>query len=291
MNPRPAIIIVIALLLSLTQTASFGADEPGMLAAAGTADNSGVPVPTDSSDDSGVPAAADSSDNSGVPVAADSSDETDLIAFGLLDAQPDTAQIVIVKSKTAKATSALVYLYEKDADGQVYRVFSDLPARIGRKGVGKVRQNDEKTPSGVYKIDFLFGHAKLSFNKNMKYKHVTARDYWVGDTRYRAYNKWVRLKAGQKRPAWNDYERLRISTYKRAANIAYNTDPIKKGKGGAIFMHKWKNAKTATSGCIALSEKNLNKLLTSLDKKRNPRIAIGTADTLQVFTQNPHAKS
>ena len=45
--------------------------------------------------------------------------------------------------------------------------------------------------------------------------------------------------------------------YKYGAVINYNTNPIIKGKGSAIFLHIWRNENEVTAGCVATSEKNL----------------------------------
>ena len=48
--------------------------------------------------------------------------------------------------------------------------------------------------------------------------------------------------------------------------LSYNSNPVKLGKGSAIFLHLTKNYK-ATAGCIALKEKDFLILLKVIKKK------------------------
>ena len=48
--------------------------------------------------------------------------------------------------------------------------------------------------------------------------------------------------------------------------LSYNTNPVKIGKGSAIFLHLTKNYKP-TAGCIALQEKDFLILIKLLNRK------------------------
>ena len=51
----------------------------------------------------------------------------------------------------------------------------------------------------------------------------------------------------------------------RYHDIKYNTDPIIKGKGSAIFIHLAKKNFSPTSGCIALKKKCILEILEKLN--------------------------
>ena len=50
---------------------------------------------------------------------------------------------------------------------------------------------------------------------------------------------------------------LKNNTYDIIVVIDYNLNPIKKGKGSAIFLHVAKKNFNPTLGCIALSKKEI----------------------------------
>jgi len=54
--------------------------------------------------------------------------------------------------------------------------------------------------------------------------------------------------------------------------LNYNTNPIIKNKGSAIFIHVAKNSYKKTKGCIALKKQDLIQLAKNI--KKNTRIKI-----------------
>jgi L,D-peptidoglycan transpeptidase YkuD (ErfK/YbiS/YcfS/YnhG family) len=64
--------------------------------------------------------------------------------------------------------------------------------------------------------------------------------------------------------------------YKYGIVIEYNTDPIIKGNGSAIFLHIWKGEGLPTVGCVAVSEEDIIKIMGWLDPAASPLIIIGT---------------
>jgi L,D-peptidoglycan transpeptidase YkuD (ErfK/YbiS/YcfS/YnhG family) len=56
------------------------------------------------------------------------------------------------------------------------------------------------------------------------------------------------------------------------AVLNYNTNPVVKNKGSAIFIHIAKNNYKPTAGCVALKKSDLIKLLQTI--KKNTKIKI-----------------
>jgi hypothetical protein len=54
--------------------------------------------------------------------------------------------------------------------------------------------------------------------------------------------------------------------------LSYNTNPIIKNKGSAIFMHIAKDSYKKTRGCIALKKEHLIKIISKI--KKNTKIKI-----------------
>ena len=53
--------------------------------------------------------------------------------------------------------------------------------------------------------------------------------------------------------------------------INYNSNPVKKGRGSAIFLHLTKNY-APTKGCVAMAKKNLIYLLSKIQKNTKIKI-------------------
>lgn len=129
----------------------------------------------------------------------------------------------------------------------------------GKGGIGESkREGDGKTPAGVFAMRRAFG-IKDNPGAVLPYTKVTEQDYWVDDAASALYNTWVRGKnAGRD---WKSAEHL-ISekiAYNYAVVIEYNTDPIVKGAGSAIFLHCSKGRPTA--GCVSVPEEYMVRLL------------------------------
>ena len=90
---------------------------------------------------------------------------------------------------------------------------------------------------------------------------------WCDDVKSKYYNKFVKF------PFKFSAEKLYIkkNIYDIVVVIDHNQNPIKKGKGSAIFLHLTKNYKK-TLGCVALKKKDMLILIKLINKKTKIRI-------------------
>ena len=63
--------------------------------------------------------------------------------------------------------------------------------------------------------------------------------------------------------------------------IEYNTNPIIKGKGSAIFFFFFLSKLSFTAGCVVIDEENMKLMVNWLDPKRNPTIIMGNLKVLK----------
>ena len=105
----------------------------------------------------------------------------------------------------------------------------------------------------------------------------TSEDKWIDDPESADYNRHVRGETSAK-----SYENLKLTSdaYKYCMVIEYNTDPVVKGKGSAIFFHLRESDMGTTAGCVAISESDMLKILKGLDPAKNPMIVMGDRQTL-----------
>ena len=151
-------------------------------------------------------------------------------------------------------------------------MFGPWTARIGYNGFAPSRQKregDGRTPSGVYRFQYMFG---VNGNPGVRYRYrrVHSYDVWDDDPSSPLYNKWVddRRQNRGKSPEPMDQS----PAYSYGAVIAYNTARTP-GLGSAIFLHVGVGGPTA--GCVSLPIHQLLDVLRWLDPARSPRIDMG----------------
>lgn len=182
-------------------------------------------------------------------------------------------QTILVHKKNHQSSEYLVYLLQKH--NNEWNLFSKpMESVVGKNGIaplGEKREGDGKTPAGIFLIKRTFGY-NASINSKMPYRQVLDDDLWVDDPNAPDYNQWVK----KKETSAASFEKMKRADeqYKYVIIIEYNTYPVIKGYGSAIFLHVWKEKNSPTAGCVAVSEKNIIKILSWLDPKATPMIII-----------------
>lgn len=83
-------------------------------------------------------------------------------------------------------------------------------------------------------------------------------DGWCDDPEDSRYNQHVLLPyPGRHERLWREDHRYDIIIV-----IGYNDDPVRKGKGSAIFLHIAGEIFQPTEGCIAMTQNDILELLT-----------------------------
>lgn len=187
---------------------------------------------------------------------------------------PQTSQVILVEDAVSRIDDALVASFHKAGTSWNEAMVPAL-AKIGRNGLalpGEKREGDGKTPQGIYPVGFAFGYGP-NIHARIPYRQMTPDDVWVDDPESPDYNRLVKRNSTRAR-SFEDMV-LADHRYKYGLVIAYNMDPVIPGIGSAIFMHVWYDAKTPTSGCIAMSEQDILRILRWLDPEKKPLIIIG----------------
>lgn len=191
----------------------------------------------------------------------------------------NSTQLIIVGNEELSSAQAAAAGFEF-IGGNWVPVTAAVSASVGRSGfarLGEKREGDGKTPSGVFALGTAFGYGE-SASVKMPYRQATEEDFWVDDAQSSAYNTWVKGL-----PVAVSFEKMRRDDdlYKYGIVIEYNTGPVVKGLGSAIFMHIWKAYGESTSGCVALSEPDLLGIMNWLDPSRKPLLIMGTFGDMQ----------
>jgi len=175
--------------------------------------------------------------------------------------------------------SSRYYVYTLGKDHDDWKgVSGPMEATIGENGFalpGEKREGDGKTPSGIFSLKRTFGYDETVKTK-MPYRQALEEDLWVDDPNAPDYNQWV--KQGETGAASYEKMKREDGQYKYGIVIEYNTDPVIKGHGSAIFFHVWKEKDSPTAGCVAVSEEDITKIFEWLDPNASPLIMMGITD-------------
>jgi L,D-peptidoglycan transpeptidase YkuD (ErfK/YbiS/YcfS/YnhG family) len=190
----------------------------------------------------------------------------------------NSGQLIIVTNQDASSCKVAMHVLEKY--GTLWR--PPIPAfsgTIGRKGFAsfdKKLEGDGKSPTGMFSLGTAFGYAP-SMKTKMPYRQATDNDFWVDDIRSADYNRWVR---GRPKTASVEKMKREDGLYRHGIVIEYNMHPIVRGKGSAVFLHRWQEEGKSTRGCVAMPEDHILKLLAWLDPAQKPMIMMGTESEL-----------
>jgi len=86
---------------------------------------------------------------------------------------------------------------------------------------------------------------------------------WCDDPESKKYNQLIKL------PSKFNFEKLyrKDVIYDIIFILNFNTNPIKKNKGSAIFIHVAKRNYSPTKGCIAIKKNDIKKLAREISRK------------------------
>ncbi len=186
--------------------------------------------------------------------------------------------LVVYNEKPESFTAVFVALEKKGKNWFVKQ--SPIEAGIGKKGFAfpnEKKEGDGKSPTGIFKLGKLFSYEK-QLHTLLENQQTIKEDKWIDDANSADYNKHVNGVTDAK-----SYENLLLDTdlYKYCTVIEYNTNPVVKGKGSAIFFHLALKPASFTSGCVAINEEYMKLMVNWLDPKQNPTIIMGNLDVLK----------
>lgn len=137
---------------------------------------------------------------------------------------------------------------------------------IGENGIAKnKKEGDLRTPQGKFKfLGVLYRKDRVGIiRSSLKTYAINKKLGWCDDSKSKNYNKLIKYPFKYK--AEKLYLRKKI--YDIILIINYNIRPTIKKKGSAIFLHIATKKYSPTRGCVAVSKKDMRKLLKFINKK------------------------
>ena len=167
-----------------------------------------------------------------------------------LPAAQNAAQIFVV-AQIGGQTTAWISMHQRDINGEWQQMMT-TPGFIGKNGLGKEREGDNKTPVGVFKFNRAFGIAPDP-GCSIPYVQIDENHYWSGDFNCK-YNELVDIRDYPNLDTANSEHLVDYKpNYTYCLNMGYNAENVA-GKGSALFLHCFGAAKTWTAGCVAIPE-------------------------------------
>jgi len=142
---------------------------------------------------------------------------------------------------------------------------------LGKAGIKKKeKEGDNVTPKGIFKITNIYCRSDKIKNITTSIRKIKIKKNmgWCDDPDSHFYNQQITI------PNKFNHEKLyrNDNLYDLILVLNYNTNPIIKNKGSAIFVHIAKKNYKKTKGCIALKKKHLIELISKI--KKNTKIKI-----------------
>jgi L,D-peptidoglycan transpeptidase YkuD (ErfK/YbiS/YcfS/YnhG family) len=225
----------------------------------------------------------------------------DLVTAQLLSSrQPSARQFVIVANDTWESTVASLQIVARSASGEWRCQMAPVAAMVGKSGLRPLvdrRSGDGTTPAGAFPLgnvrawdgqQFQFFGNRADPGVRGPYRAVRSEDCWGATPHTPAYQQLVND------PGCTSPDEWLMSfgdVYGHAAVIGANLDPISGAVAGepayaaAIFLHR--NSYSAngvpkpTSGCVSLSEDDLELALRLIDPSLGVQFAIGELSWLR----------
>jgi D-alanyl-D-alanine dipeptidase len=209
-----------------------------------------------------------------------------------------STQLIVVATSNWGAVTGQLQRFERITVNEPWRPFGEpIPIVVGRNGMGwgiglvaaddpNVRlasdpvkkEGDGKSPAGIFDLGSAFGYSAQPLpGLKLPYLTLTESIECVDDVNSKYYNRIVDRSAVA--PDWNSSEHMRDvgESYRWGIVVDLNRtiarrnqDVPEPGGGSCVFLHIWHDQSQGTAGCTAMSQMNLEALLTWLDPKRRP---------------------
>lgn len=132
------------------------------------------------------------------------------------------------------------------------------PCTIGRGGVrADKREGDGATPVGVHRIVGLLYRPDRMARPTDWAVPIRPGDLWSDDPAHEDYNLMVRA------PYPHSHEALRRADplYDLVLLTDWNWPYAERGRGSAIFLHRWRRPGFPTEGCIGFRPDHLRRIV------------------------------
>lgn len=205
-------------------------------------------------------------------------------------------QVMLVTAPAESSTKGDLRLLERDDAHSVWKQHGEkISVTLGRKGLAwglgehhsqppagfrYKREGDGCAPAGIFRLPAAFGEpSSAPASCKLPYLAITDTLVAIDDPQSRYYNQIIDSNdVPAARRDWTGAEIMHRTggLYRRGIMVAHNPRN-QPGHGSCIFIHLWLKPGHPTSGCTAMSEENILRVLKWLDPAKEPRLVQGVA--------------
>ena len=209
-----------------------------------------------------------------------------------------STQMIVVTTPDWNAVEGTLQRYQRGTPREPWRRAGEpIAIVVGKNGMGwgigviatddpKVRlasdpvkkEGDGRSPAGIFALGTAFGDSAQPLpGLKTPYLQLTPSIECVDDSSSKYYNRVVDRSAVV--PDWKSSEHMRnvgeayrwgIVVGHNGGDMRSNANPPVPGSGSCVFLHIWGSGNRGTAGCTAMSQDQLETLLTWLDPTRKP---------------------
>jgi L,D-peptidoglycan transpeptidase YkuD (ErfK/YbiS/YcfS/YnhG family) len=182
-------------------------------------------------------------------------------------------QVITVEAQSSLSERAVLRTWRLAPDGRYVQVFPPVLAWVGVHGVRPTREGLGRTPVGVFTMTRAFGNQPDNGTR-LPYVRVGPDDWWDENPASPHYNRLVVSRVSPGGGSENLYDAG--LAYAHAVVINYNMNPVVKGAGSGFFLHV--SFGSATEGCVAIPEDQLDQVMRWLSPSLHPVISINVGE-------------
>jgi D-alanyl-D-alanine dipeptidase len=199
----------------------------------------------------------------------------------------NSRQCLVVLANDWASTSAEMRAFERGETANSWKQQGPgISVVAGKKGFGQGRglvrldfgdaplkkEGDDRAPAGIFRLSYGFGYAPRYSALWINLPYMPSKQIeCIDDPNSRYYNRLVH-RLGVAKIDWRSSEQMMLRDdvrYKWGVVVEHNPAAIP-GAGSCIFLHVWKTSATLTTGCTAMAESDLVRVLRWLDPSREP---------------------
>ena len=203
-----------------------------------------------------------------------------------LAARVHDRQCIVVVTDSWTSTHGTLRWFERESDSDWGQRGGPTRVVLGRAGLawGRSemplpdsadpikREGDDKAPAGIFRLGTAFGYAAKPIPTRLPYLPLSKNIVAVDDSQSGYYNRLIDVTKIKHRD-WKTAEIMGLSDQRYTWGVfVRHNDPPKPGAGSCIFLHVWLSPSTPTSGCTAMAEPDLRRLIGWLDPAKDPRL-------------------
>jgi L,D-peptidoglycan transpeptidase YkuD (ErfK/YbiS/YcfS/YnhG family) len=214
-------------------------------------------------------------------------------------------QLIVLLVPKWDSIDGILHCFErKSPEDPWVAVGSSFDASVGKKGMAwglgvhhnifnetMKMEGDMKAPAGIFALGPLFGSEPSTDLPKLKMPYIQTQAHlvYVDDPSSVLYNRMVVVTPeGEK--DWNSAEKMlrEDDLYSLGLVIRHNENPVVRGRGSCIFMHKWRGKSQGSAGCTVMPEEKLKEVLFWIDQTKHPLLIQMPTEYYQTFA-NKHS--